>query len=663
MGHRRADIQGLRAIAVLLVVLFHSGLGILPGGYVGVDVFFVISGYLITGLLVAELERRDRICLVDFYARRVRRLLPAATLVLAATLAAAWLLYSPLELRQFAASAAATAAYVSNLWFAYLSTDYLADKTGSNPLLHTWSLSAEEQFYLIWPGLLWVAARWRGAVGLRGRLLAAILAVSLVSCVVDILLTAYAQPWAFFGSPARAWEFGLGGVVALWTPGPRTGGAAMRNLCGLLGIVLIGCATLVFDARTVFPGVAAFLPVLGATAIVAAGHRQAAPAATRWLGARPLTFVGDISYSLYLWHWPVFVFLPRLIPGGGVLVPLLGLALSLLLAWLTCRLVENPIRCSDLALRHLGGSLALGLLLSVSSASFAFGIRHWSQSGATAQQRYEEASQDLPAVYRNGCHLGYLQVEPPPCVFGAADADTTLVLFGDSHAAQWFPALESIVTRQGWRLVSLTKSGCPSVIFEPFNADLGRRYVECTQWRERAFERIAAWRPRFTLVANSSGYLAAPSAGRPSVDVRTWQLGLQSTLTRLRAIGGAVIRMHDTPRLPFSAPACLSRARQQGRDGVVECVFGLPEDGPEALGRLALEVPGGGAGGGVLDMTDAICPRAPCPVERGGLVLFRDDNHLTARFSRRLDAVLLRRIEHMATHDADRQAPVNWSGH
>ncbi|MCB1792457.1 MAG: acyltransferase, partial [Gammaproteobacteria bacterium] len=313
-SHYQPDIQGLRALAVILVIFYHSGLPGLPGGYIGVDVFFVISGYLITSLLLRELARNDAISLPRFYARRFRRLLPAATLVLIVTTLTAWFVYSPLALKQFSSSAFATAIYLSNIWFAHLSTDYLAEDTAANPLLHTWSLGVEEQFYLFWPLIMMIAYRVYRSRPAHQRLTVVFVALAAISFALEVWLTSYKQPWAFFGSPTRAWEFAAGGLLAL---GFARGALLSRTLAtalGWLGFFLICAAAVLLDRSTPFPGTAALLPVLGASGLIAAAHTERRIGMSALLATRPLQLIGDLSYSLYLWHWPVFVFLA---PASG----------------------------------------------------------------------------------------------------------------------------------------------------------------------------------------------------------------------------------------------------------------------------------------------------------------------------------------------------------
>src|SRR5687768_9708620 len=301
----RPDLEGLRAIAVLLVLLYHAGVAAFGGGYVGVDVFFVLSGFLITGLIVRELEATGSIGLAAFYARRARRLLPAAALALAVTVIASAILLPSLRVGDVAVDAAAAALYVSNIRFAVQATDYLQASQAPSPLLHYWSLGVEEQFYLFWPALLLLATRlgW----GSIPRLALMVGVVSAGSFVLSLVLTQVSAPWAFYSLPTRAWELGIGALIAL---------AALRSVAlppsaavasGIAGVAMIVAAGTFIDTSTPFPGTAALLPTAGAGLVIVAGLGTRLPVPSRILTVAPLRWLGRISYSLYLWHWPIIV--------------------------------------------------------------------------------------------------------------------------------------------------------------------------------------------------------------------------------------------------------------------------------------------------------------------------------------------------------------------
>ena len=377
----RPDLEGLRGVAVLLVVLCHVQMPGVGAGFVGVDVFFVLSGFLITGLLIEDRERSGRIRLGAFYARRIRRILPAAVVVLAGTLLAAELLLSPLDVPRVAEDGLAAILSLSNIRYALEATDYFA-ATDPSPLLHYWSLAVEEQFYLLWPLLLLVVAR----LG-RPRVSMTILAVSVLigSFILSVAVTSTSGPWAYYSLPTRAWELAAGGLLALaapwyrWMRGPL---AAATGWAGV-GLLLVGLATI--DATTGYPGVAALLPTLGAVAIIASGAGTGSPGAIV-LALTPLRWLGRISYSLYLWHWPILVLGPVALgleateegAGGADLPVRLGLVmLAVAAAALTWFFVEQPFRRARLAPVRgrrgfaLAGAMALTVVVGSTTMSFA----------------------------------------------------------------------------------------------------------------------------------------------------------------------------------------------------------------------------------------------------------------------------------------------------
>ncbi|MET9190551.1 acyltransferase, partial [Streptomyces tendae] len=346
-GHPpRPDIQGLRAVAVGLVVLSHAGVAQVGGGYVGVDVFFVISGFLITSLLLRELATTGRVSLRSFYARRALRLLPASSLVIAVTLVGAWLFLSKARLAEYAGDALAGALYTLNFRLAAAGTDYLAQNGPPSPFQHVWSLAVEEQFYLVWPVLLLLT--WRIARGRRGPVVVPLAALCALSFAAGVVVTDRSAPWAYFGSPARFWELGAGALLALAAERLRRLPAALAAALGWLGLVCVTVAALRYDDQTPFPGHHALLPVAGAVLVLAGGCVPTSYGAGLLLERRPLVRLGGLSYGWYLWHWPLLVTAPAALgrADGTAELPL-ALALSavaLALAWATLRLVENPVR-------------------------------------------------------------------------------------------------------------------------------------------------------------------------------------------------------------------------------------------------------------------------------------------------------------------------------
>ena len=336
MQDYRPDIDGLRAVAVVPVVLYHAGVPALTGGFVGVDVFFVISGYLITGIVAAGIAAGS-FSIVEFYERRARRILPALFVVLAASVAAGWWLLLPEPLERFAKSLLAATLFGSNFWFLDSARDYFAPGSDFAPLLHTWSLAVEEQFYLFFPPLLWAVARWR-----RGREVRLVAWLSLASFLGAVVVVAVDPPLAFYLAPLRIWELGLGALLAL-RPVPRLAARWQREGLGALGLAGIAVAVFGYDDLTPFPGFAALAPCLGALAIIAVG--SGGSVVNRALAIRPVVFVGLISYSLYLWHWPILAFLR--VRLGEVELPS-GVAAVAVLASLGCTLVSFVPRGASL---------------------------------------------------------------------------------------------------------------------------------------------------------------------------------------------------------------------------------------------------------------------------------------------------------------------------
>ncbi|MEQ1701857.1 MAG: acyltransferase, partial [Ilumatobacteraceae bacterium] len=339
----RQDIEGLRGVAVTVVVLFHVGLRSVTGGYIGVDVFFVISGYLISAQLIREVESHGRVRFLEFWARRFRRLMPLLLVTLVATLAAGLIVYSPLFWQQLAQEGTASALYVSNIHFAQRSSFYF--QSGTSPLLHTWSLSVEEQFYVLWPlivaGVGGCARRCGQAF--RRTLVWAIAAASACSFVVALLLVRRGSPWAFFSGPSRAWEFGLGALSFLSVGWFGRVGRMVRQFVVAIGLAAIVAAAVLFDEFTNTPGVATIVPVLG-TALILVADAGADRGVGRLLSAAPLRALGRVSYGWYLFHWPAIVLVAAAMQRSSVTAAAVAALASLVLAWLATRVIESPVR-------------------------------------------------------------------------------------------------------------------------------------------------------------------------------------------------------------------------------------------------------------------------------------------------------------------------------
>ncbi|HML51722.1 MAG TPA: acyltransferase family protein [Propionicimonas sp.] len=652
----RPDIQGLRAVAVSAVVLYHAGLPLLPGGYVGVDVFFVISGFLITSHLLSGLARHGRVSFAEFYARRARRILPASFVVLILSTIAAVVWFPPVLMSQVWRGAVATALYVPNVLFAVQGTDYLAD-TAPSLFQHYWSLGVEEQFYLIWPALL--ALGWK-AFGSKTVLKVVLALLVAASFGLGVWLTFVSQPWAFFSLPTRAWELGLGAAIAFQLQQrSRLIPAKAAPIVGWLGILAIVAASILLSSNTLFPGYWAALPTLGTAAVIAAGATASRWGPTSVLSTPPMQFLGLISYSLYLVHWPALV-VPQAAVGFGNPLPLRStLSIAVLCvpaAWLLYRFVENPMRSTPFLAkarprRSLWGAL-VGSLVSISLASAAFAGSSATQLSSTTSvaataisespvgtafvptnltPSLREAADDLPALYADGCHRSAPSTDSRGCLYGSPTAPQ-IVLFGDSHAAQWFPALHRYAQQHGLAIMAYTKSSCPSVWVDSVND--GVIYQQCLTWRAAVIKRIAAKPPRLVVLSNYSRELVD---GNPATRDARWQQGLIDTIDQLGAPAAVIL---DTPEFAETPADCLS----SHLDDTASC--DAPRDRALNPGIQHAEVTAASrTGTPVLDPTIYLCNAMTCPAIQGNTLVYRDKHHLTATFSSLLGPTLGAHLE------------------
>ena len=677
----RPDIEGLRAVAVLLVLAYHARIPGFPGGYIGVDVFYVVSGFLITGLIVRELRATGRVDLLTFYARRARRLLPAALVVIALTVIASAIVLPPLRVPDVAADGAAAALYVSNIRFAAQATDYLQAELDPSPLLHFWSLGVEEQFYLFWPALLLLVAG-RGTNIRRIGLVVGI--VALLSFALGVVWTDSDAPLAFFLLPARAWELAVGAALAIGVARLSRIPISLTPVMVGAGLALIVIGAVIFDTDTPFPGTAALLPVIGTALVIAGGIPQPLNAMSRLVSVRPMRWIGGISYSLYLWHWPLLV-LPAAAVGSELPLPArLGLvALTFVLADASRRWIEDPIRHGRVAKLRPSRSLGIALVSSVAVATVSLGlgvtagppavagsIGNASQSAivdlnlptslpstaaATNAPPTPSAEptlaptpagpvpadlvpplatvrQDLPPIYADECHAEWKETAPPDCVYGRKDGKTVF-LIGDSHAAHWFPTFQRLADEQDWRLVSLTKSACPVADLPVYNGTLKRQYTECDTWRTAVLDRISREKPAMVVVSDSRiGQLWVNGNAVPYTDREDlWATGLERSLDELRKVAGHVVVIGDTPRPATDAPVCVSGHL----DNALACATPLSEAITPAWTATERTV-STETGSTFIDPTAWLCPTVPCPAVIGNVLVYRDGHHMTTPFARAL---------------------------
>ncbi|WP_256646269.1 acyltransferase family protein [Thermomonas paludicola] len=640
----RPDIEGLRAIAILLVVAAHAGVPWLAGGYVGVDVFFVLSGYLITRLLTQELLRTRRIQFMRFYARRFRRLLPALLLMLVVTgLLGSQLV--PASQQSGQANAGATAVlWASNLLFAFSRLDYFGVDSSTNLYLHTWSLGVEEQYYLVWPLLLAAAyGTWRKAVPpSRLNLVQLLWLVAGLSFAACIFITNVEPRHAFYLMPLRAWQFALGGLAGLYFADRDEDAGSIPPrvaLFGWLGLVGIVASAVILGRDVRYPGAWAILPTLGALAVLVSGTLTPRTSVSRMLAQPAMTAIGRVSYSWYLWHWPMLVLGSLFWPQPSPSVRLILVLASLLLAWLSWRFVETPIRQNARLLQPPRRAI-LGALLLMACAVAAFSqwqimVRRTIEQ--PAYQRILSARGDLPSLYRMQCDQWYRSDALMPCEFGNPQASQTLVVLGDSVGLQWFPAIQRIFDSAKWRIVVMTKSACPIVDMPMFYARIGREYTECANWREAALTRIAQLAPNRVILGSTQTY--------DFTDIQ-WLEGTIHVLRRIAPGAGRVDILRASPELPFDGPNCMA-PRGLLWNYIARTSCAAPAHDPHSNAVFhALQVAASGFNNvQVIDMTDAICPGGTCVAERDGIPTYRDELHLTAGFAASLAPALAAKLK------------------
>jgi peptidoglycan/LPS O-acetylase OafA/YrhL len=684
----RPDIEGLRAVAVLAVVLFHAGMPGVSGGFVGVDVFFVISGFLITGLLWREANSSGTVRLGRFYGARARRLLPASAMVGVITAIGAFVLLPPLQVGSVLRDGIASALYVSNYWFIIGSVNYFGSHMPPSPFQHYWSLGVEEQFYLVWPALIigtaWVIRR----VGRRTRTqataskrpyLVVLTLVAVASFALSLVDTLWLPSVAFYSLPTRAWQLAVGGLVALTADQWRRLPPRAAAITGWAGLALILLACTWLGPTTPYPGVAALLPVLGAALVIGAGGAAASQGCGRVLAVSPMRAIGRISYSWYLWHWPVLVLAPALLGYPlGLVARLAAALLSGGLAVLTLRFIENPlrfanpIRRSALASLALGGAatavaVCVGLALlehvptpvglgpaaaapGITAAPVPAGSNVDAYDAAVRQvfaqvQAAVAASADLKSVPSNlsppfatvedmslnGCLRNIAEVGQPECATGDTASTTTIALVGDSNAAMWSPALQQIATQRRWRLETLAKGACPLMDLpstNPFHR-LAEHYSHCEQWRGQIIARLRAEHPRLVVLSMFRGY-RADSDRLLGVDSYgpAWLDSLTRLVQQLRGTGTKVLVLGPIPDPRSEVPICLS--------GHLDDATACSPPTSSAINQpgIAAESAATKAGGGkYADLTELFCTTARCPVIVGNTLVYHDWRHVTFEYS------------------------------
>jgi len=655
---------------VLLVALDHAKVGPFTGGFVGVDVFFVISGYLITSLLIGEADRERRLSLSGFYARRARRILPAATVVTVVTLAASVWFLSGVQALAVVKDAVWATFFAANIHFASIGTDYFSADVPPSPLQHYWSLAVEEQFYLVWPLLVLVMA-WlarRRGWGVRRTLVPLLVVIVGASLAWSVTLTNQDSVAAYFSTPARAWELGLGALIAASALRIRRRPRALLALASWMGLAAIATAAFAFDSDTAFPGIAAALPVVG-TALLLGGGLGTARWGPQWLlGLWPMRVVGDWSYSFYLWHWPALIIAAAAWrePTGwsGALV----LAIALVLSGLTYAFIENPFRRARAFSRKTWRGLVLyptTLALTLPLAAFAdHAVRDMTTGDGVAitisedgQQsldeqaalvrasvRAAERGQPIPAVLNpdplaleyavpdvGDCEY-YNDPDPVLCPRGDVDADRSIVLIGDSHARQWIPAIDEIATASGYTAYYLVREGCPGADVTPWANFADHAAEGCAFFQNWARSQVEQLHPDLVLIAtdaNEAGF-EGPDGERVTDDEGQAELlrsGMVDEVEAVRPSAGQVVVLGDPPGVQPNGGECLTT-----RGATLLTCMSAPD--PRSLVMIkATRQAAREADVPFLDPAKWFCWRGSCPLVVGDTITMRDKEHVSSDYA------------------------------
>ncbi|GAA1912194.1 acyltransferase family protein [Nocardioides hwasunensis] len=698
----RDDIQGMRALAVLGILVFHAGLAPYPGGFVTLDVFFVLSGFLITTLLLREVARSGSIDLVAFYVRRARRILPAATVAITGTVVASYLWLHPLDARDAAVDGVWAALFGANIRFAIEETDYFTQSDAPSPLQHFWSLSVEEQFYLVMPVALLVAVVVAVRLARRraGRVADETRARTTGIVVVLALATAVSLAWsvhastaspesAYFSTFTRVWEFGAGSLLALAAPWlARRLTPLLRNLVAVGGLGLIVVAMFTITTDSPFPGLLALMPVVGTCLVILAGtglDDTPLPLAQRALGVRPLRVIGDASYSLYLWHWPVLVIAEQRLQRELTTLDLaVALTVTVVMTWASYRFVETPFRkvgtsggsrprprgmllypaavsvavVCCLAATHLVDRQLTGDEEAIAVTDYDTGIDGSKLSDdpavalVQASVRAAVAGRAIPSDLRpaltelkeDRADLGECEYVGTPkklCLRGDPDGDKTLVVLGNSHGRHWIPALDKITEKAGWKAYYLVKSQCTPVRVQMVRGGQDSPWQGCLDFNAWAEDQMRELAPDLVIVSTS---------GTPNVEVDGEVVrdtdgvvaelgdGFARLFDDLAPIAGRVVLLEDVPRRRLSPERCLPE-----RDSDLGTCLSGTTNRADAIARLSIEK-AEDAGVDVVPTRQWFCDDGKCPAVIKDMVPQRDEGHVTTTYARWLSTPLGRAL-------------------
>ena len=629
----RSDIDGLRAVAIISVVCFHAGIPYFSGGYVGVDVFFVVSGFLITGIIERDLQK-NRFSLLDFYERRARRILPALFAMVFVCFVVGWFFLLDQQFENLGRSAASVIGFYSNIHFWFEAKNYFAASAELEPLLHTWSLAVEEQFYLVFPVILIIIRHWSNV-----HRITLISGLALISFALSLFAVEFDKAAAFYLAPSRFFELMIGSLLAMGTSRGRVWDGHSNSL-SIAGIACIVVAIVFYDDMTTFPGISALLPALGAALVIYSGT-SGQTIISRCLSQRPIVFVGLISYSLYLWHWPILAFLR--VRFGSVDLPnsvmAAAIAVSFILAWLSWRFIEQPIRDK----RVVRPKQVLVMATSGACCILALALTVWAKNGLperipSAARLLALAKQDSNPR-RSACF--HVWPEDGLCRLGDDHAPVSFVFWGDSHADAFVPALDLAAARSGKAGLFVGSSACPPLLgVTPIQS----KTTECRSFndavasmlRERSDIDHVILTARWAVYAEASPIVAGSSPTFQLFDdedergidnLGVFRRGLRRTLDMLAAEEKAITILEGVPEIGWDVPTHLAHASWWGDD-----LPAVPDRADVRARNAHVEQAfadlAGDRGVALVPMADLLCS-PDCIVTHQGKPIYHDGDHIT----------------------------------
>lgn len=645
----RTDLQGLRAVAILLIIFSHSSLNVFNGGFIGVDVFFVLSGFLITSLLQKELIKSKKLNLADFYARRLKRLLPALLFMIISIFVSAFFLLSITEFKSQVGSANFATTWTSNFYFAFRSIGYFNELASQDLFLHTWSLGVEEQFYVLWPILLIFLFRIRkNQFIIYTNYHLGLLVIFILGLMTSIYWTFNDPITAFYLMPSRIWQFALGGIAYFYIEANNAEihfkSKYFSTSIVLIGIFCILTSALFFSPNMTYPGYWAIIPSLSSVIIIVAGS---AKQSTKNILTHPiLVWIGDHSYSLYLWHWPVFILGFSLGYKGQIVPILIMMSISTLLSTFSLKYIEKPFWKGRLSTSRSSIIILTSIFTMVLSLHLIKQISQRLPPEVNNTSSKKNWRQDVPVIYSLNCDEWYFSSKINKCEFGEKLAEKTIVLFGDSILAQWFSILPKLFPEPTWKIIVFTKSSCPLVDEDFIYSRIGKTYQVCTDWRNSVLDELDIIQPDIVIMGNSARYNFTDSQ---------WQEGGFRVIKRISQSSKKVIVIPGTPSLTFDAIGCINRfIPSKDKSAYTDCSVNNRNVPIEHVLNALYVSTAKFNNVDILNLNPLVCPKGVCySIDNNDTIIFRDTQHLTDTFVKTLIPEIYKKLTALRVYKED----------